>query len=68
MLAIGDAAVTLRDRVDQEACREAESIGKHRELTGARGKGRVKHWELRHGLEKVEAKRRFDALFQGGNN
>lgn len=57
--------VALRDAIDAEACREAEAISRHRTLTGVpSGRGHVKHWELRHGLEKLEGERRFDALFK----
>lgn len=61
------STLTLREAVDAEACREAELITRHRELTGARCHGRMKHWEFRNGLEKLEARRRFNNLFKGGS-
>jgi hypothetical protein len=55
---------TIMSAMDAEACREAEAIKRHRQLTGVRGYDRVKHWELRRGLEQLEDHRKFNALFR----
>lgn len=53
-----------KETAEMQACREAESITKHRELTEARSRGRIRHWELRRGLEQLEGRKRFAALFR----
>lgn len=51
------------DEMDQQACKEAEAMTTMRRQALRTPASRVKRHELRAGLEIIEGRRRFVALF-----
>jgi len=50
--------------IDEQACREAEAIGTMQKYSLYFHASRVKRQELRAGMEQLEGRRKFDALFK----